>query len=91
MLNSYKRYKGTDTTMSENGSPEGVMIAANTRITHTACFLNDLIVALVIIPIADNVNASIGNSNTIPNVRTIAVNIEIYDDKEKVFGISGLI
>jgi hypothetical protein len=36
ILNSYRRYRGTEHTISEKGSPVGVMIAARIRITQTA-------------------------------------------------------
>ena len=90
MLNSYSIYKGIDTTISENGSPEGVITAARISTAHIACLLKDFRVSLESTPKADKATATVGNSNTIPNISTIDVNIEMYDVSENVFGISGL-
>ena len=90
MLNSYSIYKGTDTTISENGSPDGVMTAASIMTAQIACLLYVFNVSLEITPRADNAKATVGNSNTIPKISTIDVNIEIYEVSENVFGISGL-
>ena len=90
MLNSYSIYKGIDTTISENGSPEGVITAARISTAHIACLLNDFKVSFESTPRADKATATVGNSNTIPNISTIDVNIEMYDVSENVFGISGL-
>ena len=90
MLNSYSMYNGTDTTMRENGSPEGVITAASISTAHIACLLNDLRVSFWRIPIADNANAIVGNSYTMPKMSTIDVNIEMYEVSENVFAMSGL-
>ena len=90
MLNSYSIYKGIDTIISENGSPDGVIIAARISTAHIACLLKDFNVSLEMTPIAESAMTTVGNSNTIPNISTIDVNIEIYDVNEKVFAISGL-
>ena len=90
MLNSYSIYNGTETTIRENGSPEGVMTAANISTAHIACRLNVLRVSLCRIPIADSASAIVGNSNTRPKIRTIDVNIDMYELNENVFAISGL-
>ena len=90
MLNSYSRYNGTDTTIRENGSPEGVITAAKIRTAHIACLLKDFRVSLWRIPIADNAKAIVGNSNTMPKMSTIEVNIDIYELSENVFAMSGL-
>ena len=89
-LNSYNRYNGTDTTIREKGSPDGVITAARISTTHTACFLKDASISLVRIPIADNAATTVGNSNTIPKVSTKDVNSEMYDVSENVLGMSGL-
>ena len=90
MLNSYNIYKGTETTRSENGSPDGVITAATISTAHIACLLNDFRRSLVSRPSEDRAKAIVGNSNTIPKIMTIDVNIEIYEVNEKVFGLSGL-
>lgn len=90
MLNSYSIYKGIDTTISEKGSPDGVMTAANISTAHIACLLNDFKVSLESTPRADKATAIVGNSNTMPKISTIDVNIDIYELSENVFGISGL-
>ena len=90
MLNSYSIYKGIDTTISENGSPEGVINAASINTTQTACLLNDFRVSLDITPREDRTATIVGNSNTIPKISTIDVNIEMYEVNENVFGTSGL-
>ena len=90
MLNSYSIYNGTDTTISENGSPEGVITAAKIKTPQIACLLKVLRVSLCRIPNADRAKATVGNSNTMPNISTIEVNIEIYEVSENVFAISGL-
>lgn len=90
MLNSYNTYNGTETTSSENGSPDGVIIAAIINTAHMACLLKDFRTSRVSRPNEDKANATVGNSNTMPKVITIDVNIEIYELNEKVFGMSGL-
>ena len=90
MLNSYSIYKGTDTTISENGSPDGVITAARISTAHIACLLNAFNVSFESTPMDDKAAATVGNSNTIPKISTIDVNIDMYDVSEKVFGISGL-
>ena len=90
MLNSYSKYKGIDTTISENGSPEGVINAASINTTQTACLLNDFSVSLDNTPRADSAATTVGNSKTIPKISTIDVNIEMYEVNENVFGTSGL-
>ena len=90
MLNSYRRYNGTDTIISENGSPDGVMTAASIRTAHIACLLKVFNVSLVIMPKEDNTTETVGNSNTMPKIKTIDVNMEMYDVNENVFGTSGL-
>ena len=77
MLNSYSRYKGRAVTSMENGSPEGVMIAESTNVMQKAYFLSPLRFSLVTTPMADNAATTVGNSNTMPKVSTIAVNIEM--------------
>ena len=90
MLNSYSIYNGTDTTIRENGSPEGVIIAARIKTPQTACLLKAFRVSLCRIPKADRAKATVGNSNTMPKISTIEVNIEIYEVSENVFAMSGL-
>ena len=90
MLNSYSIYKGIDTIISENGSPDGVIIAARISTAHIACLLNDFKVSFESTPRADNATATVGNSNTIPKISTIEVNIEMYEVSENVFATSGL-
>ena len=90
MLNSYSIYNGTDTTISEKGSPDGVIIAAIMSTAHIACLLNDFKVSLESTPKADKATATVGNSNTIPKISTIDVNIDIYELNENVFITSGL-
>ena len=90
MLNSYSIYKGTDTTISENGSPDGVIIAASISTAHIACLLNDFNVSFDSTPMADKATATVGNSNTMPKISTIEVNIEMYEVSENVFVTSGL-
>ena len=68
MLNSYSIYKGIDTTISENGSPEGVINAASINTTQTACLLNDFSVSLDNTPRADSATTTVGNSKTIPKI-----------------------
>ena len=83
-------YSGTDTTISENGSPEGVITAASIKTPQMACRLKDLSVSLCRMPNADRANAIVGNSNTMPKISTIDVNIDIYEVSENVFAMSGL-
>jgi hypothetical protein len=90
ILNSYKIYKGTETTISENGSPDGVIMAANISTTQIACLLKDFRTFLDNTPNADRTATTVGNSKTIPNVSTIDVNIAIYEVNENVFSTSGL-
>ena len=90
MLNSYNMYNGTETTISENGSPDGVITAAIISTAHMACLLKDFRVSLVNRPKEDKARATVGNSNTMPKIRTIDVNMEMYELNEKVFGTSGL-
>ena len=71
MLNSYSIYKGIETTIRENGSPDGVITAANISTTHIACLLNDFRRSLVSRPSEDRAKAIVGNSNTIPKISTI--------------------
>ena len=66
------------------------MTAARTSTAHIACFLYDERVSFVIIFIDDKTAMTVGNSNTIPNVRTREVKREIYEVNEKVLGMSGL-
>ena len=73
MLNSYRRYKGTDTTIRENGSPDGVITAARISTAHIACLLNDLRVSFLMMPSDERAATTVGNSNTIPNVSNIEV------------------
>jgi hypothetical protein len=89
-LNSYRRYRGTDTTRREKGSPDGVMTAARTTTTQIAWRLKPLNDSRVTIPRAESTAMIVGNSNTIPNVSIIDMNSEIYEDSENVFGTSGL-
>ena len=90
MLNSYKRYSGTDTTSIVKGSPEGVITAASTATVSTAYFLLPANVPFFKIPNVERATTTVGNSNTIPKVSTIEFNSEIYELKENVFCISGL-
>ena len=90
MLNSYNIYKGTETTISEKGSPDGVITAANISTAHIACLLKDFNVSFESTPSMDKATATVGNSNTMPKISTIEVNIEMYEVSEKVFGMSGL-
>ena len=83
-------YNGIETTIRENGSPDGVITAANINTAHMACRLNDFKVPLDSMPNDDKTTATVGNSNTMPNISTIDVNIEIYEVNEKVLGMSGL-
>ena len=77
MLNSYSIYKGIDTTISENGSPDGVITAARISTAHIACLLNDFNVSFESTPSAYKATATVGNSNTIPKVSTIEVKSDI--------------
>ena len=90
MLNSYSIYKGTDTTISENGSPDGVITAARISTAHIACLLNDFNVSFESTPRADNATATVGNSNTIPKTNTMDVRREMYEFNVKAFCISSL-
>ena len=90
MLNSYSMYSGTETTISEKGSPDGVMTAARMSTAQIAYLLNDFSISLVITPSDDITATTVGNSNTIPKVSTREVNSDIYEVRENVFGISGL-
>ena len=90
ILNSYKIYRGTETTISENGSPDGVIIAANINTAHMACLLKVFNTFLDNTPKPDKAATIVGNSKTIPKVSTIEVNIDMYEVNENVFSTSGL-
>ena len=90
MLNSYNRYNGTDTTNIVKGSPEGVITAASIATARTACFLKPARVPFFNTPNVDRATTTVGNSKTIPKVRTIELNKAMYELSENVFGISGL-
>ena len=90
ILNSYNIYKGTETTISENGSPDGVIMAANINTAQIACLLKDFNTFLDNTPKADRTATTVGNSKTIPKVNTIEVNIDMYEVNENVFSTSGL-
>ena len=77
MLNSYKPYRGRPTAIRVNGSPLGVMNAANTSITTNACLLYFLRKLFVRIPIFDRITASEGISKTTPIIRISQVNIDM--------------
>ena len=90
MLNSYRRYRGTVHISKENGSPEGVIKAANMTTAQIAWRLYSFSPSFVTTPNADNIAMTVGNSNTIPKVMTVDVKSEIYELSEKLFGTSGL-
>ena len=90
ILNSYSIYKGIETTISENGSPEGVIAAASITTAQIACLRYFVIVSFVRIPRFESKAATVGNSKTIPKVSTIDVSNEMYDESENVFGIEVL-
>ena len=90
MLNSYSKYKGTDTTISEKGSPEGVINSARITTAQIACLRKRLSNSRFTTPIADRTAIKVGNSNTRPKVRIVEVNSEIYELRENVLGTSGL-
>ena len=77
MLNSYRRYRGTEHTIREKGSPVGVIIAASIRIMQTACLRYALRFVRVTTPSADITTITVGNSKTIPKARTVDAKREI--------------
>ena len=66
------------------------MTADSTNVMQNAYFLSLLRFSFVTIPMADKAAITVGNSNTIPNVSIIDMNNDIYEEREKVFGTSGL-
>ena len=89
-LNSYRRYKGKVTTANEKGSPEGVMIAARTTTARIACLRYSFIHSFFKMPRLDKTTTNVGNSKTIPNVNTIEVSKEMYEERENMFGTAAL-
>ena len=76
-LNSYNIYIGKATIANENGSPDGVMMAARITTAQMACLRYFFIDSLVKTPNPDNTATNVGSSKTIPNVMAIDVNKDI--------------